>query len=394
MYADAISGYDPFDAAVIRDPYPYYAWLRHEAPVYYNADRDIWALSRYADVMAAARNTKDFSSAMGVGPQRQPLQQMITQDPPLHTRLRGLVNRAFTPRVIEELTPRIREIVDDLLDAVVAKGSFELVADLAFPLPVIVIAELLGVPPEDRDAFKRWSDESIDFVSSQEDTRDTERYGKSWNEFSDYFSAMIEERRSAPRNDLVSLLVKANEGDDELSVVEILNFCQLLLVAGNETTTNLITNAALALFANKDIRPQVQADPSTIPAMVEEALRFDGPVQLLYRTALQPIEIHGQTIPAGSKVALLWGAANRDGENFPDPDRFSLGRSPNPHLGFGYGIHYCLGAPLARLEAVLFTEAANRRFKYLGPDPDDPPERLTGALIRGLARYPLLFEAA
>ncbi len=394
MHAREISCFDPFSPEAREDPYPFYAWLRREAPVYYNEERDFWVLSRHGDVQWAARMAHLFSSAEGVGLARAPANQMISFDPPIHTRLRSLVAKAFTPRVIEGLEDRIQGIVEDLLDEVIAKGCFELVADLAFPLPVIVIAELLGVEPERREDLKRWSDQTVEFISDASPVRERGRIDAMWNQFRAYFSQVIEARRARPREDLVSLLAHAEIDGDRLTDSEILNFCQLLLVAGNETTTNLITNAALALFEFPGERRKLRGHPERVPAMVEEALRYDTPVQLFFRSLTEEVVLHDVTIPEGARVLLLFGAANRDETVFEAPDRFDIARNNTKQLGFGYGVHYCLGAPLARLEARIFAEAADRKFRHIGPDPDKAPSRTAGPIIRGLERFPLVFEAA
>ena len=222
----------PFAAAVRQNPYPTYAQLRQEQPVYYDERHDFWALSRYADVVRAARTPEVFSSAQGIGPPKRRGLTMISNDPPMHTRLRLLVSKAFSPRTIEQLTPRIETIVNDLLDAVLAKGSFDLIEDLAIPLPVTVIAEMLGVEPERREEFKHWSDEVVQFLGYPADDAGKARYQQSWEAFKDYFSQTIEARRHTSRHDLITLLVQAQDEQDALTLIEILNFCQLLLVAG------------------------------------------------------------------------------------------------------------------------------------------------------------------
>lgn len=390
----SITEYNLFGSEAKQNPYPYYDWLRREQPVYHNERLDFWALSRYEDVEAAARNPDIFSSAQGIGPERSPGLTMIVKDPSDHTRLRKLVSKAFTPRMVEQLAPRIEEIVNELLDAVMAKGSFDLIQDLSYPLPVIVIAEMLGVDPERRDDFKRWSDDVIHIVAAGSDEQMLVQYQQTWEEFRAYFVQMIEARRRAPRDDLITALVMAQEEQDTLTLNEILNTCLLLLVAGNETTTNLIGNGALALFSYPEEGRKLRQRPDLIDSMVEEVLRFDSPIQGVFRTTTRDVDIRQTTIPADSKVLLLWGAANRDPEVFPDPDRFDIERTPNRHLAFGMGIHFCLGAPLARLEARIATETILRRIQCVGPDPHGSIERVNNPLFRGLKQYPLTFEPA
>jgi cytochrome P450 len=296
--------------------------------------------------------------------------------------------------MIDQNASRIQTIANALLDAVLARGTFDLVDDLAFPLPVIVIATLLGVEPEHRDDFKRWSDEVVNFTAGTPHGASRAQYQQSWEEFKAYFSDMIEARRRAPRDDLISLLVKAQEEQDVLSTMEILNFCQLLLVAGNETTTNLLSNAVLALCTHPQQAQQLRQQPALLPSLVEEVLRYDSPVQLVFRTTTCDTEIHGTTIPAHSKVALLWGSANHDPEVFAGPERFDITRTPNPHVAFGYGIHYCLGAPLARLETRLAMEALLHRLRLFALAPHYTCERLEHPLLRGLKHLPLQFEPA
>lgn len=389
-----ITEYNPFAPEVKENPYPYYAWLRREHPVYRNERLGFWVLSRYEDIEAAARQPKVFSSAQGIGPDWQPGLTMITKDPPEHTRLRKLVSKAFTPRMVDTLTPRIQAIVDKLLDAVIDKGRFDLVQDLAYPLPVIVIAEMLGVDPERRDDFKRWSDDVVHIVASGQNEARLAQYMQSWEAFKNYFVELIETRRQAPKDDLVSALVMAQEERDALTMSEILNACLLLLVAGNETTTNLIGNGALALFTHIEEGQKLRQHPELIHSMIEEVLRYDSPIQGVFRNTVSDVDIHGVTIPADSKVLLAWGSANRDGVVFPDPDRFDIERQIERHLAFGIGIHFCLGAPLARLEARIATETVLRRTQAIYPDRDGTVERVNNPLFRGLKQFPVVFERA
>jgi cytochrome P450 len=394
VFMTQITEYSPFAPEVKEDPYPYYAWLRERHPVYYNAKLGFYVLSRYADVEAAARTTEVFSSAQGIGLERAPVAMMISKDPPDHTRLRKLVSKAFTPKMVEQLAPRIQEIVDELLDAALSRGAFDLVQDFAYPLPVIMIAEMLGVEPARRDDFKRWSDAVIHVTAGGAQYGDRATYMQSWQEFKAYVSQIIEERRRSPRNDLISALVQAQDERDALTLNEILNFCLLLLVAGNETTTNLITNGALALYTHEAQRQKLRGQPQLIQSAIEEILRYDGPIQGVFRTTTRDVEVRGSTIAAQSKVLLLWASANRDPDVFPDPDRFDIERTPNDHMAFGRGIHFCLGAPLARLEARIATQTILRRTKVTRPDPEGVRERVDNALFRGLKRFPVVVEPA
>lgn len=386
-----VGGYDPFAAEVKENPYPFYDWLRREAPAYHNEQHDIWALSRYDDIAAALRNHEVFSSAQGVGPERVQIPMMITKDPPDHTRLRMLVQRAFTPRTVAQMEERIRDVMRHLLDAAVDKGSFDLVQDVAEPLPITVIAEMLGVEPEKRGAFKRWSNATIGTLGGDQ-SFDFNVYLAAWQEFKEYFSGKIEDRRANPREDLVSGLVEAQEGEGGLTRSEILNFNLLLLVAGNETTTNLITNGALALLEHMDEAQKLRERPDLIPSAVEECLRYDSPIQASFRTTTTDFTVDGVTIPADSKVMLLYASANRDPAHFDDPETFNVERSPNNHIAFAAGIHFCLGASLARLEARIALEEVLDRMRNIRFDPDGTRDRVDNPMFRGLKTFPLLFD--
>lgn len=387
-----IAAYSPFDRDVKQDPYPFYDWLRREHPVYYNEQFDLWALSRYEDVVAAARHPEVFSSAQGVGPDKTYGSSMITNDPPTHTRLRKLVNKAFTPKRIARFAERVQIIVDDLLDGILAKGEFDLVADFAIPLPVTVIAEVLGVEPERRADFRRWSDDVVHFVGGVAHGNDREHLRQSWDEFRSYFGRIVASRRREPRDNIISILVQAQDGQKVLSDLELFNFLQLLLVGGNETTTNLIANGALACTQHPAQWQILRQRPELVPSLVEEVLRYDAPIQLIFRTTTRDVAIRGTTMPANSKVALLWGSANRDPAVFPEANRFDITRPANPHIAFGSGIHYCLGASLARLEARTAAATILRRVPRMRLIPDGACERVDNPLLRGLTCLSMVAE--
>jgi cytochrome P450 len=378
---------------VLADPYPWYRWLRAEAPCYHVPDHDIWVLSRYEDVTAALRNHQAFSSGQGISYARRPTRDLVSADPPEHTRLRRLVSRDFVPRAIATLQPRIEAIVDELLDVVLEKQTAELIGELAEPLPITVIAELLGVPAERRADFKRWSSDMIRVAGGQLDEAETARTNISRKEFAHFLSEAIAQRRAAPdaeAADIITGLVRAGDSD-ALTDAEVIEFCIVLLVAGNETTTNAIGNGGLAMLAHPDQWRAVVADPSLVPSFVEEVLRFDAPIQGFFRNTLVPVDVAGATIPAGAKVLMLFGSANRDGAHFPDPDTFVADRNPVDHLAFGNGIHHCLGAPLARLELTVLARAMIRRVGWILPAGD--PVRTHNPLFRGVVELPVIAGA-
>lgn len=390
---------NPFAPEHRDDPYPAYAALRAEAPLLYHEGLGFWLATRHAVVHKIQSDPAGFSSARGIGALKSEIQRptLLTRDPPDHTRLRSLVSKAFTPRRVAALEPRITSLVDDLLDEALAPGrggAFDLVEGLARPLPLAVMGDILSVEPARRDDFTRWSDDVIRSIAGLGDRESRMRGRQSYLEFDAYFSRKIEERRTERRTDLLSALVTAQEEQDALSTSEILNFCMLLFVAGNETTTNLITNAALALFGHPETAERLRADPSLIERAVEEVLRYDSPVQGIFRTTAGEVSLAGVTVPADQKVCLLLGSANRDPEAFPDADSFDIERTPNPHVALGHGIHYCIGAPLARIEARVALASLLRRTSSLHPDPASPPRRLDTPMVRGMQRLPVLAATA
>ena len=377
--------------AFFADPYPVYRDLRDTEPCHRVAT-GAWLLSRYDDVTRALRDHDTFSSSpMNMG--APGFRFLIGSDPPDHTRLRRLVNRPFHPAAIAELEPRIRAICTELVDelcAANARGEADLVEHLAYPLPVIVIAELLGIPGSRRADFKRWSDAMIGGLA--EDFDRTAGATAAMEMFA-YFNDVIADRRTTPGTDLISLLVG---GSEPLSNQELLMFCMLLLVAGNETTTNLITNWTLALFDRPEVAERLRAEPALVPAAVEEALRYDAPVQSLLRRVTREVEIGERTLRPGANVVVLYGAANRDERHYDRADefvvdRFATTRGAADHVGFGAGIHFCLGAPLARLEARVVAEellARTRGMRLAGPG-----RRTSSLLVRGMTSMPVTFDA-
>ncbi|HLT35880.1 MAG TPA: cytochrome P450, partial [Enhygromyxa sp.] len=310
---------------------------------------------------------------------------IVGVDPPAHTRLRKLINLAFTPRAIARLQARIRELARELVDDIVGREQFDLIEALAIPLPVTVIAELLGVDPARRSEFKRWSDDLLAGTRFDPnlDDAELERLLASRNQFLDYFREMIELRRRVPSPDLLGDLVRAELEDEALSPDEVLAMAVVLLIAGNETTTNLIGNGMAEILDHPDDLRRLRANPGLIPGFIEEVLRFRSPVSMLVRKATEDITIRGVTIPQGDGVALMIAAANRDPEQFPDPDRFDITREPSGHLAFGYGIHFCVGAPLSRLEARIVFEELFRRLPEVSRE-QQALDWITSSGLRGL----------
>jgi cytochrome P450 len=396
--------FNPFDPRLRTDPYAVYKALRDNAPVYWSEIMQVWVLTRYDDILAVLRDQSRFSSDRQRATNRfvQQMEEfrqasgpvgrtptMLSLDPPAHTRMRNLVNKAFTPRVVERIRPHIQEIADELIDALPESGRIDAVTDLAIPLPVIVIAEVLGVPREDRGRFKAWSSDIAGTLAGPFQPQDVlDRAQKSSIELAEYFREQIDLRRREPREDLLSALVQAEEQGDLLSEDELLATCVLLLVAGNETTTNLIGNGMLLLLRNPDQRRLLQADPALLPAAVEEMLRYDGPAQMTSRIAAEDLELRGQRVEKGQVLLAILGAANHDPAQFPDPERFDVRRQNNRHLAFGYGIHYCIGGPLAIAEAQVAFETLLRRF----PEPEpafDEPQWGASFILRGLKSLPI-----
>jgi hypothetical protein len=369
--------FNPMAPGFREDPYPFYKRLRETDPFHKSRAADGYVLSRYDDVIAVLRdaafsaderNLKLFPRMVarmaraGVpDPYRDDNMSMLRRDPPDHSRLRGLVSKAFTPRAVERMRPRVEQILKELLEARPAHGAMELVREFAVPLPVRVIAEMLGVPPEDHERFRHWSDEVV--RSLGEGTFEDRRAAlRATAELRSYFEAIVDARRVSPRDDLISALVAAEDGGDSLNLSEMFATLVLLLVAGNETTTNLITNSILALLRNPDQLALLRAAPERVPAALEELLRYDSPVQLTSRVVKTDCELSGRRLRRGQQLVLLLGAANRDPEVFKDPERLDVTRTDVRHLSFSHGIHFCLGAQLARLEGALALEALITRY--------------------------------
>lgn len=387
------------------NPFPVYAAARRDEPLAVLPGFNLWSATRYEDCLAILKNPEVFSSnGQAYGPElfsrsgglpiEEQTPSMLVQDPPNHTRLRGLVNKAFTPRMVAQLEPRIRQVATELLDRVAETGRIDIIDDIATPLPVIMIAEILGVPPEDRADFKRWSDALVAALGGGLLTPQisTEAIAAR-DEFIAYFNRIFELRRREPREDLVSNLLKLEAEGDHLTADEVLSMCILLLVAGNETTTNLIGNAMLALTEFPEQRERLLANPSLVPSAIEEVLRFYPPVQATVRFPKRDVELRGQTIGARQPVVVWLASANRDEAVFPDPDTFDVARENNRHLSFGLGIHFCLGAPLARLEAKVALEELLRRMPSFRRADGAPLPRINSFIFYGVRGLPLAFDA-
>lgn len=391
--------YPVLDPSFRWNPHPIYAQMRREAPVYKMPHIEMgsrpWLLTRYDDCVALQsdpRFTKQYSKIDPTITRKSGSaainQHMLTVDPPDHTRLRGLVHKAFTPRIINAMSARIQEIADSLINVLQDKSEADLVSEFAFPLPVTVIAELLGVPVTDRDKFRRWS-QTIVLGASRGAT--SEAMNVAALEFMMYFHEMFDRRRAEPKEDLITNLVQVQEAGDVLSPQELISMVFLLLIAGHETTVNLIANGTLALLQNPDQLALLRGNPGLIKSAVEEMLRYEGPVgATTMRWALEDVNYRGVKIPAGELVLASLLGANRDPEVFENPHKFDITRASNRHIAFGHGIHYCLGAPLARIEGAIAINTLVKRLPTLALDAD--PRDLDWSptlLLRSLTKLPV-----
>jgi pimeloyl-[acyl-carrier protein] synthase len=390
------------------NPYPFYRQLQTEDPVHWCEPWRCWVLTRYQDVAPILMDPHQFSNQGRVTnviqreypseflSQVQPLlhhfsRGLINVDPPDHTRLRRLVQKTFLPKTLERLRPHVQRLVDDFLDRVVDSGHCDLVADLAFPLPVTVIAELLGVPAEMRDSFKHWSVTILQFQAAPRPPQDVIlRSQQAIGELRGYLKSVADERRKQPREDLISELVAVEEAGERLTEDELLSTGVGLLVAGHETTTNLIAGAIWLLLRHPEQLARLRRESALMNTAIEEVLRYESPLQRLTRTVSSEVAVGGRPIKQGQTLMMLLGAANRDPAQFPEPDRFDIAREPNRHIAFGQGIHFCLGAPLARLEAPIAVNTILRRLPNLRLASHDPLEWHSG-VMRGLKTLPLCF---
>jgi cytochrome P450 len=384
--------YSPYDYGIHEDPYPTYARLRDEAPLYRNDQLDFWALSRHGDVTAAFRDSHTFSSSYGVtldpiawGPQAHRTMSFLAMDPPIHTRMRALVSRGFTPRRVVDLEPRIRQLTLQYLEPALDGGEFDFITDFAGRLPMDVISELMGVGPVDRDEVRRLGDL---LVHREEGVMDVPQAGlEAALLLAGFFADLVASRRTAPADDLVSALTQAELDGDRLADEEIVAFLFLMVVAGNETTTKLLGNAWYWAWRNPDQRAKPFTDPTRVGAWIEETLRYDTSTQMLARLTLTEARVDGGTIPAGERVLLLVGSANRDERVFPGGDDYDIDRDTSHMVSFGVARHFCLGASLARLEARIALRELVDRVREYDVDPSRI-RRVHSVNVRGLASLP------
>ncbi len=378
-----------FSDEIRRNPYPVYDQLRTTSPVLrvpppFNG----WLLFDYESVKWALHDHETFSS-------RVPAPNwFLFFDPPAHTKLRALISRAFTPRMIAQLEPRIQEVSEELLDA--AGCEFDFATGFSIPMAMQVIAGIIGIPPSDWTIYTRWSDIILQLSYSRSGGEEAERSRRDFTavtaEMSEYLAAMIADRRAHPRDDLLTRLIEAEVDGERLTHDEILGFFQLLVVAGQETTSDLLNNAILTLLENPDQLALLRSEPALLPSAIEEVLRYRSPLQWMMRTPRRDVELHGVTVPAGGFVLPVIGSANRDPKIFPDPHRFDIRRDPNPHVAFGHGLHFCLGAALSRMEAKVALTAILQRFPTIELATSDPLPPRRALHVHGPDRLPIRFS--
>jgi cytochrome P450 len=384
-----------FSDEMRRNPFPMYDQMRTQSPVLHVPPLDLWMIFDYDGVKRALNDHEAFSSSMFTAKRANP-EWFIFFDAPRHTKLRALIMRAFTPRVVANLEPRIRGLSRELLDQRIEHGEMDLALDYSVPLPLMVIAEMLGVPVADRSQFTRWSDVmlSLSYVvpGGEHATKASQDFFALKAEMRAYLAGLLDERRMVPKDDLLTKLVEAEVDGQRMTDDEILGFFQLLLIAGSETTTNLLNNAILCLLEHPDQFARLQATPDLMPSAIEEVLRYRSPVQWMFRATRHDVEVRGQRIPAGKLVLPIIGSGNRDPQQFRDAARFDITRDPNPHIAFGHGIHFCLGAPLSRLEARIALPDLLQRLRGLELASREPWEPRKALHVHGPSHLPIRFE--
>jgi cholest-4-en-3-one 26-monooxygenase len=371
------------------DPHPTYTWMRENAPVYFDAAHGVWGLASYAAVLAASTDPATFSNAGGIRPDSGPIPMMIDMDDPEHMKRRKLVNRGFTPGRVRGREDYIRDKCDAIIDLVCERGECDFVREVAAPLPMVLIGDMLGVEPADRDDLLRWSD---DMVSAQSGSATEEQFLSAMHameEYTEFCTHAVAQRQERPTDDLMSVLVHAEVDGDRLAPDEVLHESLLILVGGDETTRHVISGGMEQLLRHPEQRQMLAERPDKIPTAVEEMLRWVTPIQNMARTATRDVELRGQMIRAGDKLLLLYPSANRDAAVFAAPFEFNVEREPNEHVAFGYGAHYCLGASLARLELRVLFEEILARMPALQLCSDEPPPRRASNFIVGIEELPV-----
>jgi cholest-4-en-3-one 26-monooxygenase len=399
---------DILDPRLYDDPWETYAWLRENAPVYYDATNDLYVVSRHEDVSAISRNQERYSAAEGVRPNVPAVMSIISMDDPEHTRQRRIISKGFTPRKVRELTDHMREVCNQVIDEIADRGEIDFVEDFAIHLPLIIIAELMGLDPEQRMKLYRWSDDMMagDGHTDPEDPV-TIAAGVAFGEYVTECTKLIEERRSAPTDDIIGILTGAYDAGDlewdeakkadaaaaaDLSDDELLMFLTLLVVAGNETTRNAISGGLLAFSRFPDERTKLQADPELIDGAIDEIVRYVSPVLSFHRTVTEAHTYKGVDFEPGDRILMLYQSANRDDTVFDDPDTFRIDRDPNPHLGFGIGTHYCFGANLAKAELRVAFEELFKRLPDIRIPEDATLERGDSSLVISINHLPAVFS--
>ncbi len=373
------------------DPYASFAWMRAHAPVFWDESGQVWGVARYEDVLRVSRDPATFCSRQGSRPDSPAIPSMINMDDPEHRRRRALVNKGLTPRRVLDHEPKIRAICEDLVGRGAARGRCDFVHDVAAPLPMIVIGDLLGVEPEDRDKLLRWSDDLIEGTSVSASPEVMMRAMRAFEEYAEYHRHVAADRRARPRDDMMSALVHAEIDGQRLDDDAILQESLLILVGGDETTRHVITGGMEALLRHPGELAKLAADAALVPTAVEEMLRWVTPIQNMNRTATRDVALGGVTVRAGDKVLPLYPSANRDERVFADADQFHVDRQPNEHLAFGHGAHFCLGASLARIELRVMFEVLRPWLSRIRLVNDGPQKRRPSNFIVGIATMPVEF---